>query len=132
MDKKIFAFGFALIMLLALCGVASAYVDYGGVNTRDDVRIYTYEARPESIQVLYKQPKERVFFYQVGTYADTYGKFNVPVAKVKYEPREYLDQVVYQRPGHYSGCGMKRTCMGSKDIVSCDGSYHVKMYWFDW
>lgn len=132
MNKKIFGFGFALVILLILSGVASAYIDYGAVNTREDVRIYTYEPRQESVQVLYKQPKERVFFYQVGTYADVYGKFDVPVVKAKYEPREYLEQVVYQRQVDYGGYRTRQACMGSKDIVSCDGSYHVKMYWFDW
>lgn len=131
MDKRLFAAGFAVVFLLVFSGFVSAYVDYGAMNTRDDVRVYTYETRPESVQVLYKQPKDRVFFYQVGTYADTYGKFDVPVAEAKYEPMEHLEQVVYQRPGHYSGW-RKMPCRDSRDIVSCDGSYHLKLYWFDW
>jgi len=57
---------------------------------------------------------------------------SVPVVKAKYEPREYLEQVVYQRQVDYGGYRTRQACMGSKDIVSCDGSYHVKMYWFDW
>jgi hypothetical protein len=122
---------FGIAILLTLSGFVSAYVDYGAVNTREDVRIYTYEPREESVQVIYKQPSERVFFYQVGTYAETYGNFNTPSTKSYYEPTEHLNQVVYQRPG-FSSRIRRVPCENPRNIISCDGSYHLKLYWFDW
>ena len=118
MNKKIFAAGFAIVLLLVMSGFVSARISYSQYNARDDVKIYSYEPRQEVVDIRYITPKERTYFYQIGTYAETYGKFDVVMVKKDYGNfSSYPNQIVSQRYADYSGYR---------------GKPYMRMYLFDW
>lgn len=98
MNKKVFLFGVGIFLLLILSSFVSARISYERYNAREDIKIYTSCRRAESIDIIYKKPAERISFYQIGTYAETYGKFDVAPTKKNCETSLiFPNQTSFQR-----------------------------------